>query len=556
MMFVVGVNDDVEAGDEAFLLLMFSGLSISFFIGIVVDVDFTSLRVAGRIGVAIGAGLDKESDDNETSPEEILLVPVGVVVAFIFWDIVVVIGIGDAFVTVVDNDEEGVVEEGIEVIFMFEVDVIGRVDLAKFSATDFKFEESANKKGNNVEGKIGGTLKLGLLCKAVDIVNEGIVVGNGKLANGAIGFGTILATVVEEVVILDIDIVEAKGFAFVVEFDVLEETTEVLSGVVVEEVEVIVLGVIVEEVVVVLGVVVEEVVVLVLFNDGNNFFVDNGKIDETVFGEGLVASIGVGINGINGLVVDFFDCEEIEDEEEVGNDAEEIGISDFIDFWVIDFDLIRDSEIVEVAGIIGRSLGSVERVEWVLVFVNNDVGAAVWANDFIKDGEETGELILVLVLFEEIDEYKEEGKISLILFFESFLENILSLLLEVVNEEVFFWIGLCIILFNKECDFEFGNFNLLTFLFCSVFIEELLVNDDRGNFDILDEGGNSLICSFGSLMNSDIVGELTKILSVNIFVDKSSSINWSFVAFGSFDELLGLFDNFGDAINIFKRLSE
>jgi hypothetical protein len=66
---------------------------------------------------------------------------------------------------------------------------------------------------------------------------------------------------------------------------------------------------------------------------------------------------------------------------------------------------------------------------------------------------------------------------------------------------------------------------LLTFLFCSVFIEELLVNDDRGNFDILDEGGNSLICSFGSLMNSDIVGELTKILSVNIFVDKSSSIN-------------------------------
>jgi hypothetical protein len=32
---------------------------------------------------------------------------------------------------------------------------------------------------------------------------------------------------------------------------------------------------------------------------------------------------------------------------------------------------------VEVAGIIGRSLGSVERVEWVLVFVNNDVGAAV-----------------------------------------------------------------------------------------------------------------------------------------------------------------------------------
>jgi hypothetical protein len=58
------------------------------------------------------------------------------------------------------------------------------------------------------------------------------------------------------------------------------------------------------------------------------------------------------------------------------------------------------------------------------------------------------------------------------------------------------------------------------------------------------------------LMNSDIVGELTKILSVNIFVDKSSSINWSFVAFGSFDELLGLFDNFGDAINIFKRLSE
>lgn len=556
MMFVVGVNDDVEAGDEAFLLLMFSGLSISFFIGIVVDVDFTSLRVAGRIGVAIGAGLDKESDDNETSPEEILLVPVGVVVAFIFWDIVVVIGIGDAFVTVVDNDEEGVVEEGIEVIFMFEVDVIGRVDLAKFSATDFKFEESANKKGNNVEGKIGGTLKLGLLCKAVDIVNEGIVVGNGKLANGAIGFGTILATVVEEVVILDIDIVEAKGFAFVVEFDVLEETTEVLSGVVVEEVEVIVLGVIVEEVVVVLGVVVEEVVVLVLFNDGNNFFVDNGKIDETVFGEGLVASIGVGINGINGLVVDFFDCEEIEDEEEVGNDAEEIGISDFIDFWVIDFDLIRDSEIVEVAGIIGRSLGSVERVEWVLVFVNNDVGAAVWANDFIKDGEETGELILVLVLFEEIDEYKEEGKISLILFFESFLENILSLLLEVVNEEVFFWIGLCIILFNKEYDFEFGNFNLLTFLFCSVFIEELLVNDDRGNFDILDEGGNSLICSFGSLMNSDIVGELTKILSVNIFVDKSSSINWSFVAFGSFDELLGLFDNFGDAINIFKRLSE
>jgi hypothetical protein len=243
-----------------------------------------------------------------------------------------VIGIGDAFVTVVDNDEEGVVEEGIEVIFMFEVDVIGRVDLAKFSATDFKFEESANKKGNNVEGKIGGTLKLGLLCKAVDIVNEGIVVGNGKLANGAIGFGTILATVVEEVVILDIDIVEAKGFAFVVEFDVLEETTEVLSGVVVEEVEVIVLGVIVEEVVVVLGVVVEEVVVLVLFNDGNNFFVDNGKIDETVFGEGLVASIGVGINGINGLVVDFFDCEETEDEEEVGNDAEEIGISDFIDF--------------------------------------------------------------------------------------------------------------------------------------------------------------------------------------------------------------------------------
>jgi mRNA degradation ribonuclease J1/J2 len=76
--------------------------------------------------------------------------------------------------------------------------------------------ESTNKNGNKVEGKIGGILKFGFVFKVVEIGNEGIVVDNGKLVNGTIGFGMILVVVivvVDDVVMFDEDDVEVVELA-------------------------------------------------------------------------------------------------------------------------------------------------------------------------------------------------------------------------------------------------------------------------------------------------------------------------------------------------------
>jgi hypothetical protein len=85
-----------------------------------------------------------------------------------------------------------------------------------------------------------------------------------------------------------------------------------------------------------------------------------------------------------------------------------------------------------------------------------------------------------------------------------------------------------------------------------------LTNEAKDNFGILDARSNSFVCFWRSLIGySEIDGELTIILSVKIFEDKSFSISCSFILFDSFNIFLDeLFDNFGKLINIFKRFSE
>jgi len=151
-----------------------------------------------------------------------------------------------------------------DVEFIFGTDIVGKADLINFSATDFKLDESTNKNGNKVEGKIGGIFKFGLVFKVVEIGNEGIVVGNGKLVNGTIGFGIILAVV--EVVVDDSVIFDEDGVK-VVELAVLVFIAlDVIVGV---------------------------------FNDIDDF-VEDGNNDEVAFDDGLVVKID------NDLVIDFF----------------------------------------------------------------------------------------------------------------------------------------------------------------------------------------------------------------------------------------------------------
>jgi len=579
-LFETVVSGDIEGvvvGVKLFALILFSCLFLifDFDVDVWIEVDMDSdewdlLKLESTedgevVDVTIGEEFDKDNEDNVVCVEGIFFV--GVEVVFIFKDeIVVATGIGievldDTGDAVVETLEDGTSEEDerfdIEFLFVTVVDNPGREELFNFSAIDFveavdiKFAESVNKNGNKDEGNIEGTFKFGLLFKVVEIDNDGIVVVNGKLVNGAIGFGTIFAAaeVFNVVAVVDEDGVDVED---------------------VEEVEILF----------------EFIVFFVIGivdadgddDDDKDFVDDINDVLGDGFGEGFVDKIGVDFCD---LIVDFFDEVEIgEDDDNVEVNTDEFEVADVIDICFNKCSL-PDPDVVGAIENNGRELNddkvgmdeNVDDKEWLVFLLSNneaDVSNAGVINDFGNDGEETGEEFLMLLLIDfveilfvddiddevlvtfEIDDNSVFGKI-LFISFDISLERRLFLFLffDDNNEDVFFWIGLFIILFNNGCDFIVANFGLS--IFSGIVVEdEFLANEEKDNFDISEIGNNSFVWSFGSLINSEINGEFTTGLSIKIFDEMSSSINWSFTLF--IMSLL-VFVNFGDGINIFKNSS-
>lgn len=448
-------------------------------------------------------------------------------------------------------------------------------DLAKFSAIDLAaldsklLESAANKKGNNLGfdnngGKTGGTLKFDFGFNEEGSGRGGIPAVNGKVVNGAIGFGTIFAEVVE----VDAVDIEVKGVAF--------DITGFVSKIGVESngiIGFVTMGFIsgVDVTLKVLEVETGAEVAASL-----EFIEDLDMEEEDVVVVGVTVVEVIGIEGVDVVtVVDVvavgtsFEIEVVK-----GSDFNvEIDAAVVFDFeFVVVIGIVLEIELILVLGIVVSVAVTeleVEGVEMVVIFAN---GVLL---------ESTGKVVRVTLLADIVDGVDEvvievdlvngfkvdgiEGVVAtteedtttgFVDVFISF-STILLLLFDKIG--LFFWIGVFILLL-LSLGWGFNiDFDLLNNL-CWEFVEEfLLVKEENDNFGILELRINLFVLSLDSINRSVIngdedtfmLGEFTIGFSDNIGV-KEFSINWSFVVFISFDfKLVSL----GEVINIFKRWS-